>query len=199
MTASDFHGKPVVPDSVEHQDADVLLEVLSRHAINVSEAAAELGVGSADLRRLLWARPQLTDAAVEVERSGGSIWRRRTFTKPFAATIRGGAMRLRCSPFATAIGLAGAAGSPRRRVWPSFPSAPAPTVREQLRIDGARRKTTRATPRRPGASGCAMRGSRWSVLDGVTAGATRLSNMNLIRGLRARIEILKRQRVLGLL
>jgi hypothetical protein len=34
---------------------------------NVSEAASELGVGSADLRRLLWARPQLADAAVEVE------------------------------------------------------------------------------------------------------------------------------------
>src|SRR5580692_2934536 len=67
MIASDFHGKPVVPDSVKHLDADVLVEVLSRHAINVSEAAAELGVGSADLRRLLWARPQLTDAAVEVE------------------------------------------------------------------------------------------------------------------------------------
>jgi hypothetical protein len=67
MTASDFHGKPVVPDSVKHLDADVLVEVLSRHAINVSEAAAELGVGSADLRRLLLARPQLTDAAVEVE------------------------------------------------------------------------------------------------------------------------------------
>src|SRR5580693_1372459 len=67
MTASDFHGKPVVPDSVKHLDADVLVEVLSRHAINVSEAAAELGVESADLRRLLWVRPQLTDPAVEVE------------------------------------------------------------------------------------------------------------------------------------
>jgi len=46
MTASDFHGKPVVPDSVKHLDADVLVEVLSRHAINVSEAAAELGSGA---------------------------------------------------------------------------------------------------------------------------------------------------------
>src|SRR3984957_11821331 len=67
MTASDFHGKPVVPDSVKHLDADVLVEVLSRHGVNVSEAAAELGVGSADLRRLLWANPKLTDAAVEIE------------------------------------------------------------------------------------------------------------------------------------
>jgi hypothetical protein len=39
----------------------------SRHAINVSDAAGELGVGSADLRRLLWANPKLTDAAVELE------------------------------------------------------------------------------------------------------------------------------------
>jgi hypothetical protein len=32
-----------------------------------SATAGELGVASADLRRLLWARPQLTDAAVEIE------------------------------------------------------------------------------------------------------------------------------------
>jgi hypothetical protein len=67
MTASDFHGKPVVPDSVARLDLDVVVETLSRHGVNVSEAASELGVGSADLRRLLWARPQLTDAAVEIE------------------------------------------------------------------------------------------------------------------------------------
>jgi hypothetical protein len=67
MTASDFHGKPQVPDTVKHLNADVVVEVLSRHAINVSEAARELGVASADLRRLLWARPNLTEAAVEME------------------------------------------------------------------------------------------------------------------------------------
>jgi hypothetical protein len=67
MTASDFHGKPVVPDSVKHLDADVLVEVLSRHGVNVTEAANELGVASADLRRLLWARPQLADTAAEIE------------------------------------------------------------------------------------------------------------------------------------
>jgi hypothetical protein len=67
MTASDFHGKPVVPHSVKHLDPDVVVEVLSRHAINVSDAADELGVASADLRRLLWANPKLTDAAVEIE------------------------------------------------------------------------------------------------------------------------------------
>ena len=67
MTASDFHGKPVVPHSVTDLDADVVVEVLSRHGVNVSEAADELGVASADLRRLLWARPQLMDAAAEIE------------------------------------------------------------------------------------------------------------------------------------
>jgi hypothetical protein len=67
MTASDFHGKPVVPDTVKHLDADAVVEVLSRHGVNVSEAADELGVASADLRRLLWARPQLVDAAAEIE------------------------------------------------------------------------------------------------------------------------------------
>jgi hypothetical protein len=67
MTASDFHGKPVVPDSVAHLDLDVVVETLSRHGVNVSEAADELGVASADLRRLLWAQPQLRDAAVEIE------------------------------------------------------------------------------------------------------------------------------------
>ena len=67
MTASDFHGKPVVPDSVAHLDPDVVVEVLSRHGVNVTEAADELGVASADLRRLLWARPQLVDAAAEIE------------------------------------------------------------------------------------------------------------------------------------
>jgi hypothetical protein len=56
-----------VPDSVGHIDPDVVVEVLSRHSINVSDAAAELGVASADLRKLLWAKPHLSDAAVEIE------------------------------------------------------------------------------------------------------------------------------------
>jgi hypothetical protein len=62
-----FHSKPIVPDTVTHLNHDVVVEVLSRHGVNVSEAANELGVASADLRRLLWARPQLADAAVEIE------------------------------------------------------------------------------------------------------------------------------------
>ena len=40
---------------------------LAKGSINGGEAASELGVGSADLRRLLWANPKLTDAAVEIE------------------------------------------------------------------------------------------------------------------------------------
>jgi hypothetical protein len=40
---------------------------LASHGVNVSEAADELGVASADLRHLLWARPALMDAAAKVE------------------------------------------------------------------------------------------------------------------------------------
>ena len=64
---SNFHSVAKVPDTVGHLDPDVVVEVLSRHAINVSDAAGELGVASADLRRLLWANPKLTNAAVEIE------------------------------------------------------------------------------------------------------------------------------------
>jgi hypothetical protein len=67
VTVSNFVKKPVVPDNVQRLDADVVVETLSRHGVNVSDAAAELGVGSADLRRLLWAKPHLTDLAVEME------------------------------------------------------------------------------------------------------------------------------------
>jgi hypothetical protein len=67
MSASNFHAVPKVPDSVAHLDLDVVVEVLSRHAINVPDAAAELGVASADLRRPLWANPKLADAAIEIE------------------------------------------------------------------------------------------------------------------------------------
>jgi hypothetical protein len=56
-----------IPDGVQHLDADVVVETLSRHGVNVSDAARELGVASADLRRLLWAKPHLTNLAVELE------------------------------------------------------------------------------------------------------------------------------------
>ena len=67
MSVSNFVAKPKVPDSVQHLDHDLVVEVLSRHGVNVSDAAGELGVASADLRRLLCAKPHLTDMAVELE------------------------------------------------------------------------------------------------------------------------------------
>jgi hypothetical protein len=60
-------SKSNVLNMVAHLDADIVVDVLSRHGVNVTEAAAELGVASADLRRLLWANPKVTDAAVEIE------------------------------------------------------------------------------------------------------------------------------------
>jgi hypothetical protein len=67
MIPSNFRAVPTVPDTVAHLEPDVVVEVLSRHGVNVSDAASELGVASADLRRLLWANPKLTAAAVEIE------------------------------------------------------------------------------------------------------------------------------------
>ncbi len=67
MSASNFHAVPKVSDTVSHLDADVVVEVLSRHALNVSDAARELGVASGDLRKLLLATPALTAAAAEME------------------------------------------------------------------------------------------------------------------------------------
>jgi hypothetical protein len=62
-----FHPVPKVPDSVQHLDQGIVVEVLSRHGVNVSDAAGELGVASAELRRLLCANPHLTEMAVELE------------------------------------------------------------------------------------------------------------------------------------
>jgi hypothetical protein len=67
MSVSNFVARPKVPDSVQHLDQDIVVEVLSRHGVNVSDAAGELGVASADLRRLLCAKPHLTDMSVELE------------------------------------------------------------------------------------------------------------------------------------
>jgi hypothetical protein len=67
MTVSNFVARPKVPDSVQRLDQDIGVEVLSRHGVNISEAAGELGMASADLRRLLCAKPHLTDMAVEME------------------------------------------------------------------------------------------------------------------------------------
>lgn len=175
MTASDFHGKPKVPDTVKHLDADVVVDTLSRHGVNVSEAADELGVASADLRRLLWARPQLVDAAAEIEERRLDLAEKNIF-EALRSDDPAVVMRLRCSPFATAIGLASAAGSRRARASRSFPSARAPLVRARSDFVGGQTRTTSATQRRPRPSGCAMRGSS--------------SNTRPIQSLRTRTEIL---------
>ena len=58
---------PSVPTTVADLDPDKVIEVLRRNLINVTASAKELGVAPADLRRLIWARPRLTEAAVEME------------------------------------------------------------------------------------------------------------------------------------
>jgi hypothetical protein len=65
MSASNFHGKPNVSATVANLDLNAVAEVLSRHSCSVSDAAADLGVPASDLRRLMWANPQLQDAAFE--------------------------------------------------------------------------------------------------------------------------------------
>ena len=92
MSASNFHAVPKVPESVAHLDPEVVVEVLSRHAINVSEAAAELGVASADLRRLLCAKPHLTDLAVELEERRLDLAERNIY-EALSSDDRAGAMR----------------------------------------------------------------------------------------------------------
>jgi hypothetical protein len=57
---------PGVPATVANLDLAVVVEVLARHACNVTDAARDLGVPASDLRRLLWANPKLQDEAFEV-------------------------------------------------------------------------------------------------------------------------------------
>ena len=57
---------PSVPATVGNLDFALVVEALARHACNVSDTAADLKVSAADLRRLLWAKPQLQDQASEV-------------------------------------------------------------------------------------------------------------------------------------
>jgi hypothetical protein len=47
-------------------DPNAVIEVLTRHACNVTDAAGDLGVPASDLRSLLWANPKLQDEAYEV-------------------------------------------------------------------------------------------------------------------------------------
>ena len=57
---------PGVPATVANLDLAAVVEVLARHACNVTDAARDLGVPPSDLRRLLWANPKLQDEAFEV-------------------------------------------------------------------------------------------------------------------------------------
>jgi hypothetical protein len=181
MSVTNFHLVPKVPDSVAHLDPDVVVEVLSRHGVNVSDAADELGVASADLRRFLCAKPHLTDMAVELEERRLDLAEKNIYEALRSDDSRV-VMRLRCSPFATAIALVNAAGSPRAPAWPSFRSAPAPLVRARSDFVGGQTRTTSATRRRPTASGCAMRASS--------------SNTRPAQSLRTRTKILRRLREL---
>ena len=55
-----------VPATVANLDFSRVVEVLARHSANVTDAALDLGVPAGDLRRLLWAKPPLQEAACEV-------------------------------------------------------------------------------------------------------------------------------------
>jgi len=55
-----------LPATVANLDHSIVVEVLARNGCNVTDAAAELKVPASDLRRLMWANPQLQDQAFEV-------------------------------------------------------------------------------------------------------------------------------------
>ena len=61
-----MNAHPGVPATVANLDLAAVVEVLARHACNVTDAARDLGVPASDLRRLLWANPKLQDEAFEV-------------------------------------------------------------------------------------------------------------------------------------
>jgi hypothetical protein len=50
--------RPAVPATVADLELAIAVEVLARHACNVTDAARDLGVPPSDLRRLLWANPK---------------------------------------------------------------------------------------------------------------------------------------------
>ena len=108
MTASDFHGKPVVPDGVKHT---WMLILLWRFSAVMRSTSAKPRMNSV-LRRPICAacfgRVQHWQTPRRKLKSGGWILLSETFTKPSNRMIRAGAMRLRCSPFATAIAPASA-------------------------------------------------------------------------------------------
>jgi hypothetical protein len=160
-------SRPKVPDTVAHLDPDVVVEVLSRYAINVSDAAGELGVASADLRRLLWANPKLTDAAVEIEERRLDLAERNIYE-----ALRSNDSRRRDGASFFVIRNSHRA---RKRGWITTSTsaselsvtanAPARTLTFRWRTS----EDDERDARQPRPSGYAMRGNRWSALDGPTA------------------------------
>ena len=124
---------PAVPDTVRDLDADVVIEVLSRHAVNVSEAARELEVNSADLRRLLWARPQMAAAAAEMEERRLDIAERNILE---ALTSDDPRMRMASAMFTVSY-----SAKARKRGWITNSSA-------SVDANAARRRGAQALPRR---------------------------------------------------
>ena len=55
-----------LPATVANLDLETVGEALAKHACNVTDASADLGVPASDLRRLLWDNPKLQDQAFEV-------------------------------------------------------------------------------------------------------------------------------------
>src|ERR1700722_19337892 len=55
-----------IPDSVRHLDGDAVIDALARHNGNISAAAKDLGVPSADFRAFLRPNPQYQAAANEL-------------------------------------------------------------------------------------------------------------------------------------
>jgi hypothetical protein len=55
-----------LPATVSNLDFAVVVEALTRRACNVTDTAHDLQVPPSDLRRLMWANPQLQDQAFEV-------------------------------------------------------------------------------------------------------------------------------------
>jgi hypothetical protein len=55
-----------IPESVRHLDGDAVIDALARHNGNISAAAKDLGVPSADFRAFLRPNPQYQAAATEL-------------------------------------------------------------------------------------------------------------------------------------
>ena len=135
MSASNFHAVPKVSDTVSHLDADVVVEVLSRHALNVSDAAREWALRVAIFVSCCWLPPHSLPLRRRW-RSGGLTWRRRTFTWRLAPATGVSAWRPACSLSGIVIALASAVGLPARPARQSFPSTSTPTSRGASFSDG---------------------------------------------------------------